>query len=432
MRWVDSTEAQQHDRLTTRTIDKDQACHWFPLRASRETGLPDSLSEPLLPPIPKELEALAALLHESRDLLTANSKEHSVVAASQLVRHAEGTLDKKLIKQAKLVQEMHRRAKQPSIAAAAALRRRNDRNDCFRGSDGVDWLLFVLVSNQGLRDSVLQQQKQRGAVPTHDKGIHIQLPGSMKERHLATAVGKLLLQHRVIAALDTGPYTNQFVDSDQLLYRLCPRREYTVRGEVALRVGWAQENTLTADILRAELLRLARERGVGDLREHVLKEGVSRGRVSHVIVGLTQVRGLVDQNEIAREEMYALIELLVAHRYGSSTGEPIWPPFAWSDATNASTVKARPCMAMFGVTVGGAGTIGLVMLLFASYAPNLSPARWLMCAQVAALSLALEVLLLEPAVILLGASLLRCAGGNALLRAAIEARIYDLQQRPQR
>lgn len=424
----DDSELQQHTRLeTTRTGQK--VGHWFELRASKETGMPDTLSEPLQPPVPKELEALVALMHESNDLMTASVQEHRVAAAAQLVRQAEGTLDKVLVKQAKRVQEMHRRAKHPSIAAATFRHQNVQKNDCFRGSDAVDWLVFLLLTNRALRESV-RQQRQQGVVPADDKdAIHIQLPSSIKERHKAIAVGRLLLQHGVISALDTGPYANQFVDSDHLLYMLCPRREYKVRGEVALRVGWAQENTLRADTLRQELLQLAREEGVAALREHVLQQGVSRSRVSNVIVELTQVRGLVDQTEIRREETYALVELLVAHRYGSSTEEPVWPPFAWCKATIGSTVKPRPRMAMLGVVVVGAGTSALAMLIVVIYAPNLSPGSLRMCLQVAVASLVLKVLALEPALILLEAWFLWLVKGNVLARGAIEARIYDMEQR---
>jgi hypothetical protein len=154
--------------------------------------------------------------------------------------------------------------------------------------------------------------------------------------------------------------------------------------------------------------------------------------VGNVIVELTQVRGLVDAEEIRVAELYALIELLVDHRYGrerGGLGDKVWEPFAWSDVTSETTARPRSLLALLGVMVAVGGAIGgLGLLVIATLGPNLSPSSVWLWLQVATLAWLLKVCVLEPAVILLDASFLQCVEGHATLRGVVEAQLYEAQQ----
>jgi len=335
------------------------------------------------------------------DLLTTNAKVHRLLAAEQLVGQAVNSNDKTLIKQAKRVYKLHK--------AQGSTKE----NDSFTGSDLVDWLVFELVSNQRLRESLSQQKGE----------LNIQLPNSLKERHKAVAVGRLLVEHEIVAALD-GEYS--LVDSEKLLYQLCHLREYESRGEIALRIGWAQETTLQADTLRADLAAMR----ASDLRKRATKEGVSRTRLGNVDVHIAKVLGLTDKQEIAAEERRALVELLVDHqtlRMGA-TGERVWQPFEWTDATRASTAKPRSRLALVPVFAGGAaiGALGLYVIFL--FAHNLSPHSAGEWAVTALLALCLKFIALDPLMIVFETALLQCLEAIPATRRVIEASIYAHQQ----
>ena len=401
----------------------DEELTWFPLRMAKgveETE--EDLDVPLKPTVPAELQPLARLIHDlcrhHRHYLrdngivpaAAEGEEHNellgvTAGVEQRIEQLAGAKKKFEDAEALYTDSSHRHLQQIAEKMLSQAQAENDLTtiriakeeikrhkrsgdqgrDSFTGSGFVDWL----------------QQGQT------------QLDCS-QSRAEAVAVAERLLKLGVVAHV-TGkeedmlndPREN-YLDDEDVLYRFERLREYKARGEVALRIGWAQASTLEKDELRQELA----DWNVAALKERAYADGVFESKIEATLAAAGS------NTERKRD---GLIELIVKQ---ASDSEPstVWEPFAWHGAVRTAKPRGKASLAPvlgFGFT---ATVLGLVMIFF--YSANMSPENTQLWFMTTFWSLLLKIAVLDPLRLVFQIAVLQCVETWPLTRGLVEDKIH--------
>lgn len=411
-------------RWPDRQESANQNIRWFSLRMDKHNLCAESLDQPLLPTVPGWLHSIAKEMHclwehhfEYHRRHTDVDNEVGSAASTRISRtvariserlgsqqcdaEANGTREKERFDEAGELYT-HRSHEHLLISAQQMLRRSHSQDDIAavrQAEAAIKELGDVASRYDSFSGLGLVRWLQRKYDKSHDEAVD---------------TAKRLLNLEIITRVSHDSSTHYvLVVQEDVLYMFNNLREYLYRGEVALRLGWATQNTLDLDDMRQELSHA----NTRDLHDRAIAANVSESKLR---------KALLDSNNDPEKLQSDLIELLVQQRGQASK---VWEPFAWQGSVRTARPRHRasivPVLCFGFITT----VFGLAMIFL--YAANMSPANTRLWFNSTFWSLILKIAVLDPLRLVIQTAVVQLAESWPVSQRLIEEKLHRDQLRRQ-